>query len=88
MVGLILLTIIIGGGNYPTALIFIMMSFLATAYLFITKNNKKWSLLGVTLVGIISLGISMIAPGNGVRQSFCDDSLGAIGSIFKGIYLE
>ena len=87
MVGLILLTIIIGGGNYPTALIFIMMSFLAAAYLFITKNNKKWSLLGVTLVGIISLGISMIAPGNGVRQSFCDDSLGAIGSIFKGIYL-
>lgn len=81
----VLLAIIIGGGNYPTALIFIMMLALITILLFITKNNKKWNLLAITVVSIISLGISMIAPGNAVRQASCDNSLGAIGSIIEAL---
>ncbi len=82
----IILSIIIGGGNYPTALMFIIISVLITFILFVLKNNKKWNMLAISIVSIISLGISMIAPGNAVRQNLCDDSLGAVGSIIKAIY--
>lgn len=82
----VLLSIIIGGGNYPVALVSIIITFLGTIYLFIVKNNKKWNLLTITMVGIVSLIISLVAPGNTIRQEALDNSLGPIGSIIRALY--
>lgn len=84
----ILFTILIGGSNYPTALIYCMILALTTLFLFInkkTKKSKKFILLGITILAAVSLLISMVAPGNAVRQANCDNSLGAVGAIIKAI---
>ena len=59
---IILLTIILGGSNYCTALQYVSILSLLTILCFINKNNKKWYMLLINIIGIISLIISMIAP--------------------------
>lgn len=81
----ILLSVFLGGGNYPTALSYILILALVTLSLFISKNKNKYIILAITVITIISLLISMVAPGNAVRQATCDNSLGAIKSVFVAI---
>ena len=62
------LGIIIGGGNYTTALNAVIMVALLTAYL-VARKDRRAIIIGVVLLcGILSLLISMVAPGNAVRQ--------------------
>lgn len=58
----ILLSIIIGGGNYCTALQYVTIITLLAIILFVKKNDKKWNMLSIAMIGILSLLISMIAP--------------------------
>ena len=81
----ILLSVFLGGGNYPTALSYILILALVTLSLFISKNKNKYFILTITVITIISLLISMVAPGNAVRQATCDNSLGAVKSVFVAI---
>ncbi len=59
---IILLTIILGGSNYCTSLQYVSILSLLTILCFINKNNKKWYMLLINIIGIFALIISMIAP--------------------------
>lgn len=61
------LCVIIGGGNYVTALTACIVWFFALALLYITKGNWKKLLLPGLLLAL-SFGLSILAPGNAVRQ--------------------
>lgn len=65
----ILLSFIIGGGNYATALLnAILLCFLVLYFLY-RKNRLILYYLPVFLVGLIALFISISGPGNALRQS-------------------
>lgn len=65
-----LLALLIGGGNYPTALSCILfMAVFALALLI--AGCKRWKMLMLPFLCVaISFGISVFAPGNAVRQDF------------------
>lgn len=80
----VILTAIIGGGNYTTALVTSETIFLATLIsgfqAWKDRKNSKTAvkkktvfLLCLFLVSILSLGISMLAPGNQIRSSKMGD---------------
>ena len=80
-----ILCILIGGSNYTTALLTnILLAFLLI-YLFITRNNKKYALLFCEFLCIISLIISMVAPGNSVRAEQYKNTPGIVGAILESI---
>ena len=65
----LLLAFIIGGGNYATALFTPIVLGIITIY-FIYKHNKIFIPCAfITVVTFVSLLVSMIAPGNAVRQA-------------------
>ncbi len=66
-----LVTFLVGGGNYSTALLGVIVSFVITGYTAIEKRMRKilFANIVVTLFCIIGLLISIVAPGNGVRQA-------------------
>lgn len=65
--GLILGCVILGGGNYSTALLMSELLIIITG-IFIMKRDKKWHYyLILTIIFLICFIISMAAPGNGVR---------------------
>lgn len=82
-----IISFIIGGGNYVTALIATIMIVLFNIFAFLYKKQNK-KILVIALVSIVlSFTISMTAPGNAVRQSTCDGSLTAIKAIIKSLVL-
>ena len=81
----VILTIILGGGNYCTALQYVIILFLLTILCFYNKNNNKWNMLTIAILGILSLIISIIAPGNSIRQANYTDRIGPLESIFKSL---
>lgn len=66
-----LLVFLVGGGNYSTALVCTVVSFAITLYTFLVKKSQKVILSNalITFISILGLIISMIAPGNAVRQA-------------------
>ncbi len=82
---IVILALIIGAGNYCTALSFIIILTLLTIYCLVKKNNKKWNMLVITVVCLIALIISILAPGNAIRQSNYAQRIGAIESILTAI---
>lgn len=80
-----ILGIIIGGGNYVTALISILLIATVIFFAFINKNSKYKFLIIPFLFLLISFSISAFAPGNSVRQSNFD-SPGVINSIVLSLY--
>lgn len=65
----LILAFCIGGGNYSTALFTaLLLFFLAAVYLF-RKQRKAFPVLTVALFALSGLFISMIAPGNALRQA-------------------
>ena len=64
-----ILAIIIGGGNYTTALLTSEVFILLTLYLVITKNKNLKRILPILAHLFVAFAISMIAPGNFVRAS-------------------
>ena len=70
--------ILIGGGNYVTALFTVIVLCLITLYYFVRKNRIGISLLTVTLVTLAGLIFSVIAPGNAIRQASVGGSTGVV----------
>ena len=64
---LCLLGFVLGGGNYVTALSCCILWFFAEGLLFITKGEWK-KLLAPGLVLLAGFALSILAPGNAVRQ--------------------
>lgn len=72
---------IVGGSNYSTALVSAMLLFLLVIYLFWKKQRQNVVLCLVALVLLTAvLLISILAPGNGMRQ----DTVGEA-SVIKGL---
>ena len=63
------LAFLIGGANYVTALITVISGILAVIFLAIARNRGWKALIIPTAVALATMIISMVAPGNAVRQS-------------------
>lgn len=62
------LAFIIGGGNYATALVTAILLVVIIAWFIYKKNPRVIPVIVLTLVMLIGFGISMLAPGNTIRQ--------------------
>lgn len=66
----VITSIMVGGGNFVSALTMAIIYFFYTAYLFFTKQRKKYIWLVPTVVFYMSFILNIIAPGNAERQAF------------------
>lgn len=64
--------VIIGGGNYTTALFCVELLVITTALTFMHSRLRALQLEGVTLVMLGCLILSVAAPGNAVRAAVCE----------------
>lgn len=69
-----LLAFLIGGGNYATALFTVIILFCMTMYLLFTHQKNSICIGFITLSSLFSLIVSMIAPGNAIRQATVENS--------------
>lgn len=69
LVILSLLTVLLGGSNYITLLVTMILMMLIVDYGMWKKNSHKWGLLWIFLLLLVSFAISALAPGNAVRQA-------------------
>ena len=67
LLSLCLICIVLGGGNYVTALTSCIIWFFAEAFLYISRGSWK-KLLAPGLLLVAGFALSMLAPGNAVRQ--------------------
>lgn len=77
----LILAPLIGGSNYSTALVSAMLIFLLVAYLWVKKQHRTalFCLLALVLLSTALL-ISILSPGNALRQATVGES-----SVIKGI---
>ena len=73
------LAFVIGGGNYATALFTSIILVLLTAWQIKHKDKSFIILAVITVLSLVSLGISVMAPGNAIRQA----SVGAGPGVLK-----
>ena len=66
---IVLLAVLVGGGNYPTLLSTVLIFALLTLGLFLRKSKFASGSACVTVLLVICLLISVTAPGNSVHQS-------------------
>lgn len=82
---LALLAIIIGGGNYTTSFVTLIITLLLTIYLYCTKNKYKLIVLVITLLLVAAFMISALAPGNKVRAD-ASNGQSPVMAIIKSLY--
>lgn len=86
----LLLAPIVGGSNYSIALVSAMLLFLLVVYLFWKKQRQNAVLSLVVLVLLTAaLLVSILAPGNGMRQdTVCEASVikGLVTSVVYAVY--
>lgn len=80
----IILAVIIGGGNYVTALLTAIVLFCVEALLIFTKNRRSLWILPIFVTFIAAFLVSILAPGNAVRAENYDD-ISVIASILLSI---
>ncbi len=80
------LAILIGGSNYITLLVSLILLALYSGYLLWKKHPKKWCVLGLFVVMGICLVISAAAPGNSVRQAMTNMSYPAYKAIMASLW--
>ncbi len=72
------LAFIIGGGNYSTALFTTIILVLMVLWYILRKRKVSIPLLTIMLCSLLGLGISIVAPGNAIRQEAVGGSTGII----------
>ncbi len=78
---LCIFSFIIGGSNYVTALLTLIVS-LSIIFLLFLKRDKKWIIFLIPFVILcISFAVSILAPGNAVRQGGNPDHPGPVQAI-------
>lgn len=78
---------IVGGSNYSTALVSAMLIALLVIYLFLKKQRQNAALcLTVFLLLTAALMVSILAPGNGLRQGTVGEASVIKGGIVSVIY--
>ena len=69
LVLILILAVIIGGGNYTTALIMAELTALVTIIEFYQRSPKKWLFAVILVTYLIAFSANAIAPGNSVRAT-------------------
>lgn len=64
----VLLTVAIGGGNYITALLMLILYCLSVIWTVIRKHPYRWLYIGNTILFFVAFLINVLAPGNRIRQ--------------------
>lgn len=77
------LAFIIGGGNYATALFTPMLLITLIVVLIVKKNKSFIPLILVALASLGGLAISIIAPGNAIRQAAVGGNSGVIPALIS-----
>lgn len=88
LIGAALLAIFIGGGNYPTALLTCVLFVFAMAFTLVKKLPKSKT-LGAGLCFVLEAAafmVSVLAPGNSVRQDKFATHPGAIEAVLTALY--
>ncbi len=87
LIAALLLAFFLGGGNYPTALLTLVLLTLAAAGTFLARLplSRKIGVLACLLLEAAAFLISIVAPGNAVRQEECTNRLGAVNAIFTAL---
>lgn len=82
-----LLSVIVGGGNYPTALLTLLVLLGAFVWSLVKKAalSKRLGLLAFLLLEAAGLVVSMAAPGNSVRQGYFETRPTAVGAILLAL---
>ena len=75
------LAFVIGGGNYATALFTAIILILLAAWHMFRKQRVSIPLALIALISVAALGISMLAPGNAIRQ----ESVGGNSGVVKAL---
>lgn len=68
-IGILLLTIAVGGSNYVTALLILILYVCYAAWTFWRNNPCKFMMLCNAVVYLIAFAFNVLAPGNTVRQN-------------------
>lgn len=87
LIGAALLSIVIGGGNYPTALLSFLLFAAALAFSIAThlpRSKRLGAALCLVLEGAAFL-VSVLAPGNAVRQGKFASHPGAVEAVGKAL---
>ncbi|NLC74256.1 MAG: hypothetical protein GX685_03300 [Clostridiales bacterium] len=79
------IALIVGGGNYTTALLTFEIVILMIAVCFIYMNKYKWRLIPAFIALTCSFGVSVAAPGNQVRMSSVGSGMSAISAVKAAI---
>ncbi len=82
-----LLSFFLGGGNYPTALLTCVLLFAAVLFAFCKPLGlpQKLGTLLFLLLELTAFAISMLAPGNSVRQAHFENRPGAIRAVLLAL---
>lgn len=82
-----LLCMVIGGGNYSTALCVMLILALAAAVLAFKKDKRAIIVLVIFAVGTVAFLFSVFAAGNAVRQQAAGESTNPVAAIILSVIL-
>ena len=85
-IGLLLLTVVLGGGKYSTLLFACLADAALLAEGFIHKRRTRWAELILTTLLCACFLFSASAPGNAVRAATLGATLGAPKTILQAVY--
>jgi hypothetical protein len=80
-----LLAIIIGGGNFVTAMMTVLLLVFVAIYLIVKKSDKLLPILMILAVALGCFLVSVLAPGNGAREGYYE-GLSPVVAIAKSLF--
>lgn len=83
---LLLLSVLLGGAKYSTALFALLLALCGAAWAFLRRRPKRWALLVLPLTLGAGLLFSAAAPGNGVRAQTLAGTIGAPKAVAEALY--
>ncbi len=83
---LLLLSLVLGGAKYSTALYAALLAAGYTAWAFLRGRPKKWVYLTLTLALLMGLAFSASAPGNAVRAKTLSGGPSAPKAVLEAVY--
>lgn len=84
--GLLVSTVILGGGSYTGGILCLLLGLGTAVYLFSKHSKRAYSVLILYIVFVACFLYSVCAPGNHVRAGMIGASESAVMSILKAVY--
>lgn len=83
---LLVLTVLVGGAKYTTALFAVLSALCATVFAFVRKHPKKWAYVSLTVVLVACFVFSISAPGNAVRAKTLSGGMSPVKAVVEAVY--